>query len=80
MTNSIGSNINFNNYSIDKITQDYYPNSIQEDFHQFHSIKSIEIPNEQHQQQIKKKENRSKTNLRKTQTTKGHMEGSLYYQ
>jgi hypothetical protein len=72
MTNSIGSNINFNHYSIDKITQDYYPNSIQEDFQQFLTS------NEQHQQSIKKKENRSKTNLRKTQTTKGHMEGLSY--
>jgi hypothetical protein len=67
MTNSLGSNIYLNHYSIDKITQDYYPNSIQEDFQQF-------LPSNE-QQPTKKKESRTKTNPRKPQTTKGHMEG-----
>ncbi len=75
MTNPIETNFNFNNCSIDKITNDFYPNSIQQDLHHFHSDTLIETNNEQYQQPIKRKENRSKLNLQKTFTTTGHMEG-----
>jgi len=78
MTNPIETNFNFNNCSIDKITNDYYPNSTQQDLHPFHSDTLIETNNEQYQQQqpIKRKENRTKSNLQKSfTTTTEHMEG-----
>ena len=64
MTNSIGTNLDFNHYSIEKITHDYYPNP-----------PLIDTSHEQYPTQIKKKENRTKTHQRKRTTTKGHMEG-----
>jgi len=76
MTNPIESNFNFNNCSIDKITNDFYPNSIQQDLHHFHSDTLIETNNEQYHQPIKRRENRSKTNHQKSSTTiSEHMEG-----
>ncbi len=75
MTNPIESNLNFNNCSSDKIANDYYPNSTEQDLHHFHSATLAETNNEQYQKPIKRRENRSKTNLQKSFTTTGHMKG-----
>jgi hypothetical protein len=72
MTNPIGSNFHFNHYSIDKTTNDCYPIFPQPDLH---SPTLSKTNNEHYQQQLKKRENRSKTNLQKNSTTKGPMEG-----
>ncbi len=72
MTNPIEPNLPFHNCSTDKITSDYYPNSIQQELPQV-------VENEQSQQPIKKRENRVKTNLQKQSSTKGQMEGKLYH-
>ncbi|CAF0897493.1 unnamed protein product [Adineta steineri] len=74
MTNLTESNFNYNNCSIDKSTNDY-----QQDFQHCQSPTFIETNNEQYQQEIKKRDNRSMntkqtTNLQKSLTTTRHME------
>jgi len=60
------------NHNLNKITNDYYWNSIQ----QFRSATLIETNNEQDQQPITKRENYKQiTNLQKSLTTTHHMEG-----
>jgi len=72
MTSSIEPNLDFNNYSIDKTTNEYYSNSIRSD------PTFTETPNGQYPPSIKKKDNRTKTNHRKTPLNKGHMEGKFW--
>ena len=88
LTSSIETtNINFTpDPSIEKITNDYYPNHhIQQDLHHFRSATLTEANNGQYQQQGPIKENRSTnhkhhhhhqvTNLQKSLTTIRNMEG-----
>jgi hypothetical protein len=94
MTSPIGTANNNNNNnniinfppnpSIEKITNDYYNNHIQQDLHHFRSATLTETNNGQYQQQGTIKENRSTnpkhhhhqiTNLQKSLTTIRNMEG-----
>lgn len=62
MTNPIENNFNLANFSIEKLSNEYFPNLLQQDLLQFSSTPTlIETHNEQyHPSQIKKKESRTK--------------------
>ena len=77
MTNSIGSNLDFSNYSIDKLTHDYYPSSFQTDPTLFNTSTEQQYPPTT-TTTTKKKDNQPKTNHRKRSNTKGHMEGEFH--
>lgn len=63
MTNPIESNFNLTNFSIEKLSNDYFPNILQQDLLQFSSTPTlIETNQEQYSTQIKKKESRTKKN------------------
>ncbi|CAF0819664.1 unnamed protein product [Rotaria sordida] len=87
LTNSIQTNFyptnnnnnNNNNCSIEQITNDNYSNSIQQDFHHFHSATLTETNNGEYQQQIRRRKNRSTNykqikNLQKNLSITQHME------
>ncbi|CAF4725572.1 unnamed protein product, partial [Rotaria sp. Silwood1] len=71
LTNSIPTNFyhNTNNCSIDQITND----SIQQDFHHFHSAKLTETNNGQYQQQIGKKNKNRSTNYKQRKNLQIHL-------
>lgn len=85
MTSSIEANNNHNincttTPSIEKITNDYYTNHIQQDLHHYRSATLAETNNGQYQQQTPIKESRSTnhkqvSNLQKSLTTIRNMEG-----